>query len=325
MERLPLKELLRANSREILVLDGGQGTELENRGINVANPVWSTIPFISESFWLDKSSFYRNTVESVFQDFIASGANILMTITYQASFKSISENTTIKDLSKYNDLLTNIVKFCRSCIGPERYLIGSIGPWGAHICCEFTGDYGQHPESIDYYHYFKPQLDNFNMNEEVDLIGFETIPNIHEVKAILSWDEKVLSKPFYIGLSVHKTGVLRDGTTMEEIADLIKKRKDKLNPNFLLLGINCVSFNESADILRLLHKCLPSMPLLVYPNSGEIYDTELKIWKQNSDKLHSWDNMVRSYIENGARIIGGCCRTSPKDISEVSVAVDKYS
>nr|CAI6664326.1 CNT_HP1_G0042500.mRNA.1.CDS.1 [Saccharomyces cerevisiae] len=37
------------NPKKVLVLDGGQGTELENRGIKVANPVWSTIPFISES------------------------------------------------------------------------------------------------------------------------------------------------------------------------------------------------------------------------------------------------------------------------------------
>ncbi|CAI4798850.1 AIC_G0052810.mRNA.1.CDS.1 [Saccharomyces cerevisiae] len=167
-------------------------------------------------------------------------------------------------------------------------------------------------KNIDFYQYFKPQLENFNKNDKLDLIGFETIPNIHELKAILSWDESILSRPFYIGLSVHEHGVLRDGTTMEEIAQVIKDLGDKINPNFSFLGINCVSFNQSPDILESLHQALPNMALLAYPNSGEVYDTEKKIWLPNSDKLNSWDTVVKQYISSGARIIGGCCRTSPK-------------
>lgn len=168
-------------------------------------------------------------------------------------------------------------------------------------------------------------MDNFNTNDNLDLIGFETIPNIHEIKAILSWDEAVLSKPFYIGLSVHEHGTLRDGTTMKEVAQMIEDLGDKINPNFLLLGINCVSFNSSPDILSTLHEHLPDFPLLAYPNSGEIYDTEKKIWLSNTDKLNSWDTVVRRYINSGARIIGGCCRTTPKDIEEVAAAVRRYT
>ncbi|EJT43639.1 hypothetical protein SKUD_132402 [Saccharomyces kudriavzevii IFO 1802] len=261
----------------------------------------------------------------MFNDFLNAGAEILMTTTYQTSYKSVSENTPIKTLSEYNNLLTRIVDFSRVCIGEDKYLIGCIGPWGAHICCEFTGDYGPDPQSIDFYKYFKPQLDNFNKSDKLDLIGFETIPNVHELRAILSWDESILSKPFYIGLSVHEHGVLRDGTTMEEVAKVIKGLGDKINPNFSLLGINCVSFNQSPDILESLHQVLPNMALLAYPNSGEVYDTEKKIWLPNSDKLNSWDAVVKQYIGSGARIIGGCCRTSPNDIQEISTAVKKYT
>ncbi|SCU79439.1 LAMI_0A08834g1_1 [Lachancea mirantina] len=325
MVRLPLKQLLLEDPDKVLVLDGGQGTEMENRGIKVANPVWSTIPFVDKSFWEDKSSAQRRIVEGMFDDFMKAGAEILMTVTYQASFKSVSENTPIKTLPDYTNLLTKIVDFSRECIGEDNYLIGTIGPWGAHVCCEFTGHYGPRPESINYYEYFRPQLELFNTNDNLDLIGFETIPNVHELKAILSWDERILSKPFYIGLSVHENGVLRDGTTMEQIGNIIKGLGNRRNPNLLLLGINCVSFNESPNILESLHRALPDMPLLAYPNSGEVYDTEKKIWNANSDKLNSWDTVVKRYIDCGARIIGGCCRTSPADIAEVSAAVKKYT
>lgn len=294
--------------------------------INVANPVWSTIPFVSESFWSDKSSNDRQIVKEMFEDFLAAGAEILMTTTYQTSFKSVSENTDIKTLQEYNELLNRIVSFSRDCIGEQKYLIGCIGPWGAHVCAEFNGDYGAHPENIDYYQYFKPQLDNFFANENLDLIGFETVPNVNELKAILSWDEKILSKPFYIGLSVHENGVLRDGTTMEEIGNIFKSLGNKVNPNLLLLGINCVSFNHSPSILEDIHKNLPDMPLIAYPNSGEVYDTVKKIWlPQNSENSLTWEQVVKRYIEAGARIIGGCCRTTPKDILEISKAVKKFS
>ncbi|CAH00234.1 S-adenosylmethionine-homocysteine S-methyltransferase SAM4 [Kluyveromyces lactis] len=323
--RVPIKKYFEENPDVVLVMDGGQGTELENRGINVANPVWSTVPFINESFWSSDASKDRIIVKQMFEDFIEAGADILMTITYQTSFKSVSENTPIRTLEEYNGLLDRIVSFSRSCIGEDRYLIGCIGAWGAHVCSEFTGDYGPHPDQIDYFEYFRPQLGNFVQSKDIDIIGFETIPNIHELRAILSWDETVLSKPFYIGLSVHEYGVLRDGTSMQQIADLISSLGDKLNSNLMFIGINCCAFNQSHMILESLHNSCPNMPLIVYPNSGEIYDTVKKIWLKNENQLCTWDDVVKSYIENGARIIGGCCRTTVDDIKEVRLAVNKYA
>ena len=239
----------------------------------------------------------------MYRDFMNAGANVLMTITYQANFKSISKNTTIKTLPAYRRFLDQIVCFSRRLIGEERYLIGSIGPWAAHVSSEYTGNYGPHPEDIDYYEFFRPQLDTFNENEDIDLIGFETIPNFHELKAILSWGEDIISRPFYVGLSVHDNGLLRDGTTLEEISAHIKGLGSKINKNFLLLGVNCISFNQSTLILKALHEVLPDFPLLVYPNSGEIYDPKEKTWYHPTDKLDSWDVTVRKFIDSGARII----------------------
>lgn len=325
MPRPNFQQYISAHPDKVLVLDGGQGTELENRGIDVANPVWSTVPFISQDFWSDKSSSDRAIVRGMFEDFLAAGAEILMTTTYQTSFKSVGENTPIKTLDEYNTLLDRIVQFSRNCIGEEKFLIGCIGPWGAHVCAEFNGDYGPAPQEIDYYGYFKPQLDNFFANDNLDLVGFETIPNIHELRAILSWDESILSKPFYIGLSVHENGKLRDGSSMHDVAQLIRDRGDRLNKNLTLIGINCVSFNHSAGIIEEIHKELPDMPLIAYPNSGEVYDTVKKVWNPNSNPQFTWDAVVKRYLDAGARIVGGCCRTTPDDIRQIADAVKKYA
>ncbi|SCV00997.1 LAME_0G13366g1_1 [Lachancea meyersii CBS 8951] len=324
MTRSSIKEYLNSNPESVLVLDGGQGTELENRGIKVANPVWSTIPFVNESFWTDPASKDREIVKGMYQDFLASGAQALMTVTYQASFKSVSENTRIKTLEDYDQLLSRIVAFARECIGDDKWLVGCIGAWGAHTCSEFTGDYGAEPAKIDYLAYFRPQLSAFNANKELDMIGFETIPNFNEIKAILSWDTSVISKPFFIGLSVHDNGELRDGTSLRKIGEYIKSLGPKLNPNFTLLGVNCVSFNHSHDMVKSLHEVLPDLPLIAYPNSGEVYDTVKKVWTSKGSQTKTWDDIVKKYLDNGARIVGGCCRTSPRDIKEIRTAVDNY-
>ncbi|AEY94934.1 FABL125Wp [Eremothecium gossypii FDAG1] len=323
MPRIPIRQYLEEDPTRVLVMDGGQGTELENRGIVVASPVWSAAPFLDAAAWQQPDSRERAIVASVLRDFVAAGAEVIMTITYQASFTSVTTNTGITTLQDYNALLDRIVGFCRETVGDDKYLVGSIGAWGAHVCAEFTGDYGPRPDHIDYLAYFKPQLDNFNAQPALDLIGFETIPNAHELRAILSWDESVIAKPFYVALSVHDAGTLRDGTPMADVAAIVAAAAP-LNPNFLGLGINCSSLSRTPAILAELHALLPALPMTIYPNSGEIYDPVKKVWNA-SPHVVDWGAVVASYIRSGARIIGGCCRTTPNDIRQIADAVRTHA
>ncbi|KAL6942616.1 hypothetical protein ACO0QE_003800 [Hanseniaspora vineae] len=342
-----------SNHKTVFVLDGGQGTELENRGINVSNPVWSTVPFLNSDFWhshddsqngCSKSTQRgngkpsdRKIVEEMYNDFTEKGgSDICTTITYQSSFANLQQHTDIKTLEAYRDLMEKIVLFTRDVIGEKKYLIGSFGCYGAHICSEFTGDYGREPEKIDYYNYFKPQLDVFCFSEKlnkrnaIDLIGFETVPNFYEVKGILSWGPDKINKPFYISLSVGDDGKLRDGTDLADVCTLLRQliADKKINPNFTMLGVNCVSFKQSLGMIENLNNNLQGLdiPLIVYPNSGEEYDSEKKIWltKDNEDSANiSWETLVPQFVKNNCRIIGGCCRTTPADIAKIRKATDQ--
>jgi len=58
-------------------------------------------------------------------------------------------------------------------------------------------------------------------------------------------------------------------------------------------------------------------PILVYPNSGETYDPNKKDW--NNDPVHhSFGEEAKSWYTAGARLIGGCCRTTPEDIQVIA-------
>lgn len=52
-------------------------------------------------------------------------------------------------------------------------------------------------------------------------------------------------------------------------------------------------------------------PILVYPNTGEIWDTTVKEWKQveSSTDIKNMVDLCKSWKEAGCNIIGGCCRT----------------
>lgn len=58
-------------------------------------------------------------------------------------------------------------------------------------------------------------------------------------------------------------------------------------------------------------------PIIVYPNSGEHYDPATKRW-HGATLEDSYGKSAKRWYELGASIIGGCCRTSPKDILEIA-------
>ena len=57
-------------------------------------------------------------------------------------------------------------------------------------------------------------------------------------------------------------------------------------------------------------------PIAVYPNSGEIYDPITKTWRGTSEE-GGFALASKEWYDAGARLIGGCCRTTPADIAQV--------
>lgn len=325
MRRQPIAEYLESS---ILVLDGGQGTEMERRGIDVIHPLWSTLPFIK------KNPTHLNHIKGMYHDFSTSGARALSTITYQASFatlKQYSDGQVVTE-QQYQQFLNDIIGFTRDqCISDSQYLIGCVGPYAAYLCngAEYSGDYGS--EKIDFKQYFKPQLDVFSRDDRIDMVGFETIPNIEELKTLLSKDFTSMlgTKPFYISISTDSNGNLRDGTPVAKICETIKDADKSTPPNLLFLGINCVDYHHSYNILSRLNGGLgDDCSLLfkaVYPNSGEIYDGNTHTWHTNSEIAPelTWNYLVSKFAEQKCQLIGGCCRTTPDDIKQIADAVNK--
>ncbi|MBT9839065.1 hypothetical protein GPK41_08350 [Bifidobacterium adolescentis] len=62
-------------------------------------------------------------------------------------------------------------------------------------------------------------------------------------------------------------------------------------------------------------------PIIVYPNNGDIYDPKTKTWSPNpTGSEPAFAHLVPQWIDAGARLIGGCCRTTPDDIRTIAQA-----
>jgi len=81
------------------------------------------------------------------------------------------------------------------------------------------------------------------------------------------------------------------------------------------IGMNCTHPEFVESLLRRMREHT-GKPLLAYPNSGENYDAAAKVWRGNPH-LRSFADQSRSWYDAGARVLGGCCRTTPQDIKAI--------
>ena len=96
---------------------------------------------------------------------------------------------------------------------------------------------------------------------------------------------------------------------------------------FMGVGVNCVNPKYVEPLFSsLLHELGENtqIPLIVYSNRGEIYDSEIGDWT-GTEKCKPLISYVPKWLEMGVRIIGGCCRIYPRDISEVRKYVDTFN
>ncbi|MGM1325411.1 homocysteine S-methyltransferase family protein, partial [Klebsiella michiganensis] len=82
-------------------------------------------------------------------------------------------------------------------------------------------------------------------------------------------------------------------------------------------GINCIALENTTAALAHLHS-LTALPLVVYPNSGEHYDPVSKSWHHHGEACATLAEYLPQWLAAGAKLIGGCCRTTPQDIAELN-------
>jgi homocysteine S-methyltransferase len=88
-------------------------------------------------------------------------------------------------------------------------------------------------------------------------------------------------------------------------------------PEIVAVGVNCCAPSDVLAAVEIARE-VTGKPVIVYPNSGEEWDGERRTWMGHGQ----WSaNLAPRWVAAGARIVGGCCRVHPNDITAIAHAV----
>lgn len=301
--------------RPLMILDGAMATELERRGADLADPLWSAKCLIERP----------EMIRAVHRDYFEAGADVAITATYQATFEAFGS----RGIAPHGaaQLMRGAVALAIAArdefwahvpnrAGRLRPLIAaSIGPYGAMLAdgSEYRGRYALSDEALAEFH--RPRL-RVLAESGADLLACETIPCAREALILA----RLL--PEFPALSAWISFSCRDGERNcegEKIAECVARLNEFAQ--IAAVGINCTAPQYIASLLRQM-RGRTDKPLLVYPNSGERYDAKPKRWSGTADPT-PFAERARAWVAEGARLIGGCCRTTPNDIQAIKEYADE--
>jgi homocysteine S-methyltransferase len=305
----PLAQLLADDG--CIVLDGALATELQARGCDLDDPLWSARVLLEQP----------ELIYDVHRDYFAAGAQCAITASYQATPQGFAARGL--DLEQSLQLVRRSVELAQSAradhlrdnpdAGP-LLVAGSVGPYGAYLAdgSEYRGDYTLPREQMMAFH--RPRLSAL-ADAGVDLLACETMPSAAEIDALLALLEEFPTLRAWFTFTLRDATHLSDGTSLSEVVTRVQA-----NPQVVALGINCIALERVEDALRHL-STLTRLPLVAYPNSGERYDAADKTWHAEHEAVGTLAGCASSWRTAGARLIGGCCRTTPRDIAALAMRV----
>ncbi|HUE99948.1 MAG TPA: homocysteine S-methyltransferase [Anaerolineales bacterium] len=297
-----------------LVIDGALATELERRGYDLRDDLWSAKILLEQP----------ESIKQVHLDYFKAGADCAITASYQATIagfakRGLNEKEAISLIQKSVKLaLEARDEFWAdesNRVGrSEPFVAASVGPYGAFLAdgSEYRGNYGLTEKELMDFH--RPRMKalieagaDHSTGSGRDMLACETIPCLVEAQAIAKLLKEFPSITAWISFTARDEKHISEG---QLLADCVKQLQD--HPQIAAIGINCTSPEYIPSLIRAAKKTTKK-PILVYPNSGETYDATKNDW--NGDPvLDSFGEQAQVWYDAGARLIGGCCRTTPEDI-----------
>ncbi|HZD10243.1 MAG TPA: homocysteine S-methyltransferase, partial [Candidatus Binatia bacterium] len=195
-------------------------------------------------------------------------------------------------------------------IGRLRPIVAaSVGPYGAFLAdgSEYRGSYGLDEDELFDFH--RPRW-HLLAGCAPDLMACETIPSASEARALARLMSETPQVPSWISFTCRDERHLSDGTPVYELVARLEEV-----PQLVAVGINCTAPRFIPELVREVRRATRK-PVVVYPNSGERWDAARRRWIGLSVPEDFADQSL-AWRAAGATLVGGCCRTGPRHVSEI--------
>ncbi|OGS25258.1 MAG: hypothetical protein A2314_09630 [Elusimicrobia bacterium RIFOXYB2_FULL_50_12] len=287
MKREQFRQLL---SERIVILDGAMGTELQKRG------------FLDGAGAPEELNVkYPERIRAVHRDYLAAGADIIVTNTFGANRPKLSEYHLAGELESVNRAA---VKLAMEEAKPFNALVaGDIGPVGAYLTPlgQVTFD--------EAYGIFAEQARALS-SAGADILIIETMAEIRELKAAILAAKDNFNGPVMAQMTFTSDGTTVTGTDVLSFAAICQAMEVDA------LGLNCsVGPKDLAALAKIITSSV-SLPVSFKPNAGMP-----RLINRKTVFPGTPEEFVAAALEafgHGVNMFGGCCGTTPEFIALLS-------
>jgi len=282
-------------SQTPILLDGAMGTQLDAAGLEMGG---------------QNCIHHPDAVLAVHESYVRAGSDLLITNTLTMNRISIETHKIGVDV---RDVNRAGAKLAKATIRPGQYVLGDMSSTGQLL--EPYGDYSEE----SFYQTFKEQAEVL-LAGGVDGFIVETVMDLREALCAVQACRAVSDLPVLVTLSfqtVDKGGRTLMGNTASEAA------RSLAEAGATAVGTNCGELDphETAMIIGMMREDV-DIPLIAQPNAGKprLVGSET-VFDMTPEQFAAG---ISECMAAGARIIGGCCGTSPKHLEALARMIGKH-
>ncbi len=284
------KSFLSVLSEQVVVFDGAMGTRLYELGV-----------FLNKCF--DELNVSNGAlVESVHRSYVAAGADVIETNTFGANRLKLDKHGLGDQVRAINYEGAVLARKAAA----DLFVAGAIGPLGVRI--EPWG-----PTSVDEAVEIFAEQAKALAEGGIDFFSVETFYDLAEIEAAVRGIRRVSDQPIVAHMTLED-----DGSSLEGVAPEV------FGPRLASLPVQAVGVNCSVGPAAMLEAVermarVVALPISAQPNAGKpraVDNRNLYLCSPEYMAVYA-----KRFIEAGARIVGGCCGTTPDHIRAIRGAV----
>ena len=279
-----------------LLFDGAMGTLLYARGASSEQCLEELV--LSRPEW----------VTDVHQSYAAAGADIIKTHTFGASRVQLAQHGLADRVREFNFAAVKLVRDVREVSGRALFIAGDVGPLGKRLAPIGALTAEQARET------FHEQIAVL-WEAGADLLLFETFGELEELEIGVRAAREICDLPVLASMTYAEDGLTPSGYRPATVVERLRAAGADI------IGVNCsVGPERMLPTLRAMHAAAPELQLSAMPNAGFPERVEGRLSYPSSPEY--FGRQVPRFLELGARVIGGCCGTSPMHVRVMRGALD---